>query len=274
MTTQYLQLKNGKIAYDETGSGPLVICAPSLGDVRGEYRFLAPQLASAGWRVVQVDLRGLGESSAGWPAYTVDAMGGDLVELMRKLDAGPAVLIGTSMSAASAVWAAVEAPQRVAGLVVIGPAVRGEPSPLFKLLIKALFSRPWGPSAWVRYFKSLFPTRKPGDLERYSAALLANLKEPGRIEATRQMSLEPKDPATERLGKVSVPALAIIGSKDPDFKDPAAEVRWVAESLHSPYEIVQDAGHYPHAEMPEITAPLILSFLETLKEKAGLKHAA
>ena len=37
MATQYLKHQNGTLAYDDTGSGPLVICVPSMGDVRGEY---------------------------------------------------------------------------------------------------------------------------------------------------------------------------------------------------------------------------------------------
>ncbi len=58
MNTQFLKRPEGAIAYDDTGSGPLVVCAPSMGDVRGEYRFLASQLVTAGHRVVTMDLRG------------------------------------------------------------------------------------------------------------------------------------------------------------------------------------------------------------------------
>jgi len=39
-----LRRENGRIAYDDAGSGPLVVCIPSIGDVRAEYRFLAEQL--------------------------------------------------------------------------------------------------------------------------------------------------------------------------------------------------------------------------------------
>mgnify|MGYP001310988106 FL=1 len=63
MTTSFLAHANGRIAYNETGTGPLVLCVPSMGDVRGEYRFLAPRLAQAGYRVVTMDVRGHGESS-------------------------------------------------------------------------------------------------------------------------------------------------------------------------------------------------------------------
>jgi hypothetical protein len=44
MTTRWLanENNNGKISYEDNGSGPLVICIPSVGDLRAEYRFLAP----------------------------------------------------------------------------------------------------------------------------------------------------------------------------------------------------------------------------------------
>ena len=75
MTMHLLNHQGGKIAYDDTGSGPLVVCAPSMGDVRGEYRFLAPQLVAAGYRVITMDLRGLGESSTHWPDFSVAGAG-------------------------------------------------------------------------------------------------------------------------------------------------------------------------------------------------------
>src|ERR671923_247479 len=50
----------------DAGVGPLVVCVPSMGDVRGEYRFLIPQLVAAGYRAVSMDVRGLGETSAAW----------------------------------------------------------------------------------------------------------------------------------------------------------------------------------------------------------------
>ena len=106
MSTKYLYHENGKIAYDDAGSGPLVVCIPSMGDVRGEYRFLVPQLVEAGYRVVSMDIRGLGETSVEWDDYTVAGVGADIVALLRDLEAGPAIVIGTSMAAGAAVWAA------------------------------------------------------------------------------------------------------------------------------------------------------------------------
>src|SRR5579863_8507915 len=122
--TCYLDLPGGRLAYDVAGAGPLVVCAPGMGDLRAEYRALAPQLVAAGYRVATLDVRGHGESSVGWPDYSVGAIGADMLALARALDTRPAILIGTSMAGGAAVWAAAEAPEAVAGLVLIDPFVR------------------------------------------------------------------------------------------------------------------------------------------------------
>lgn len=267
MNTQYLNLPDGKISYDDQGTGPLVVCLPSLGDMRAEYRFLAPQLVQAGFRVVRMDLRGLGDSSTRFADYSVASVGADLLALIHSLDAGPAFVVGTSMAAGAAVWASVEQPRSIAGLLLIGPAVHGEVSGPNRLLYSLLFSRPWGPALWNSYYKTLYPTRKPDDFGAYTAALQSNLREPGRIEAVLRSMLASKSASEQRLAQVNVPARVIMGSKDPDFKQPEEEARWVADRIKATYHMVEGAGHYPHAEMPEITAPLVIDFLrETLAE--------
>ncbi len=167
MPTQFLTQPDGVIAYDDMGAGPLVICIPSMGDLRTEYRFLAPQLVAAGHRVLTMDVRGHGESSIGWPDYSVGAIGSDIVALIRSLAAGPATIVGASMAAGAAVWAAAEAPELVNSLVLIGPFVRGETAWANRLLYSLLFTRPWGPSMWLRYFTTLYPTAKPADFTEY-----------------------------------------------------------------------------------------------------------
>jgi pimeloyl-ACP methyl ester carboxylesterase len=277
MTTHYLEHKAGRVAYDDAGSGPLIICAPSMGDLRGEYRFLAPQLISAGYRTVCMDVRGHGESSTTWVDFSVAGVGSDLIAIIRELDAGPAVLIGTSMAAGAAVWAAAEAPELAQGIVAIGPFVRGGETwatRITRVLFAVLFSRPWGPAMWMKYYNTLYPTAKPVDFDRYKTALHANLTEPGRMEALSKMLAATKAASQERLPLVKAPTLVLMGSKDPDFKDPEAEAKWVADSLRGTYRMIDGAGHYPHAEMPEFTGSSILAFVKTLTPDRETTHVS
>lgn len=264
MTTQYFRNKNGQIAYDVTGEGPLVVCVPSLGDVRAEYRFLVPLLVQAGYRVATMDPRGHGESSTEWDDFSVAAIGEDVLALVRELKSGPAVVVGTSMGGGAAIWSAVEAPELIRGMVLVDPFVDGDSDPLLVFLFKLMFNRPWGPSLWIKYYSSLYPTRKPADFDAYASALLANIKERGRLEATREMLFASKRSSSERMARVAQPALVLMGSKDPDFKDPAAEAKRIADAVRGNCVMIENAGHYPHAEMPEVTAPLMISFLDSI----------
>lgn len=267
MTTKFLKQHNGQIAYDVEGNGPLVVCVPSLGDVRSEYRFLRPLLVEAGFRVVTMDVRGHGETSIKWDDFSVAGVGDDILALIRELESGPAVVLGTSMGGGAAIWAAVEAPELVCGMILVDPFVDGKGDFFLKLLSSIMFARPWGPSMWLKYYASLYPTRKPADFKEYTAGLHTNLKVPGRLEAVLQMLYASKEASGERMSQVKQPALVLMGSKDRDFKDPEAEAKRVAETIGGKYMLIENAGHYPHAEMPEITAPLMISFMQSLNGK-------
>jgi pimeloyl-ACP methyl ester carboxylesterase len=267
MNTQYLELAEGKLAFDDRGEGPLVVCVPSMGDVRQEYRFLAPALIEAGYRVVTMDVRGLGESSARWSDYSVAAVGSDILALIRHLNAGPALLVGDSMASGASVWAAAEAPELIAGIALIDAVVR-DMGPLWpgRLLMPTLFADLWGPAVWGKYYSTLYPTRKPADWQAYMQQLKRNLREPGRMHALRGMILASKRASEERLSKVKAPALVIMGTKDPDFKQPVQEAQFLGNALHAPVHMIEGAGHYPHAEMPEQVAPLLISFFQQVQE--------
>jgi pimeloyl-ACP methyl ester carboxylesterase len=269
METQFLQVPEGQIAYDDRGSGLLVVCVPGMGDLRGEYRFLVPQLVSAGFRAVTMDVRGHGESSVGWKDYTVAGVGADILALIRRLNAGPAVVVGNSMASGAAVWAAVEAPEQVRALVLVGPAVHGEVSWAFRLILGGLFARPWGPSIWLSYYRGLFPSHKPADWANYTAGLKQNLAQPGRIESLQKMMAASKEASASRLEQVRQPALIVMGTNDPDFKAPVNEAHWVAERVKGSIHMIEGAGHYPFAEMPEETGPKIVAFLQTLQLQAA-----
>lgn len=267
---RFLERPDGKLAYDDLGTGPLVVMVPGLGDLRAEYRFLSPRLVKAGYRVATLDLRGHGQSSVNWPDYSSSALGSDVVALVRHLDAGPAYLVGTSMGAAAVAWAAAEAPESAAGLVLIGPFVRDIPpesrlkAAVQSLAMRAAFAGPWAPKLWGMAYGS-FHARKPDDFDEYRNALVTNLKEHGRLDAVKGMISASKSDVEARLAEVSAQTLVIMGEDDPDFRDPRAEAEMVAGVLHGTVHMVPGVGHYPHVENPDAVAPVILKVLENWK---------
>lgn len=262
--TQFLQLPEGRIAYDVQGEGPLVVCMPGMGDARQVYRFLVPRLVEAGYRVATMDLRGHGESDTTFTAHDDVAAATDAIALVEHLrvPGAKAVLVGNSMTAGSAVWVAAERPDLVAGIVLAGAFVRdGEVSAVQKIMLGVLLQRPWGRAAWRSYLTSLYPGTKPADLPEHLARVAAAQRRPGGWAAFKATTRTTHEPARERLGKVAVPALVVMGTKDRDWPDPEAEARWIADQLHAELLLVDGAGHYPHAERPEVVAPVVLALL-------------
>lgn len=267
--TQFLDLPaHGRIAYDVQGNGPLVLLVPGMGELRSTFRFLAPSLISAGYRVATTDLRGHGESNTSFTSYGDEDTAGDIAALVRALGA-PAVIVGSSMAAGAAVIVAAEHQELVSGLVLVGPFVR-EPArrAAETLLFRVLMARPWVAAAWNAYLPKLYAGRKPVDFAEYRDAAIASMKRPGYRRAFSLTTRTDHVRAGKSLTVVTAPTLVVMGELDPDFTSPKAEAEWVGDALSGTVEMVPDAGHYPHAQQPEITSAAIERFLATVTHRA------
>lgn len=259
--THFLELADGTIAYDDAGTGPLIVATPAMLDLRSELRFLTPLLVEAGFRVVTVDQRGMGETSGSWPAYGSLPLAEDLTELIRHLDAGPAIIYGTSNGAAAGVNVAARDPELVRGLVLAAPFVRdGRMSWIQRQLMKITRVRFLTLPIYMSYFPKWEP-RRPADFAAHAAKLKANLKEPGRENVIRAYLLEQTHREAERrLAMVDVPSLVIMGTADVDWPDPAAEARWIVERLGSKLLMLEGTGHHPHVDYADEIARAVTEF--------------
>jgi pimeloyl-ACP methyl ester carboxylesterase len=270
--TEQLSIGANTIAYDLTGEGPLVVLAHGIGDSRHSYRFLAPALVKAGYRVANVDLRGCGDSSLGWDGYSRTDIAGDLVAVVRHLG-GPAVIIGQSISGGAATIAAATAPELITGVIELAPFTRAQPVDLGGLFRVKRFRAGYTQMAmvivrgsvsnWKKYLDVAYPS-KPADWAAELARIEAKLAEPGRMKALQAMcKTNPKD-AGAQLANVRCPVLVIEGTLDPDWADPQAEGQKVIADLPDglgELAVIEGAGHYPHAQTPEQLLALALPFL-------------
>ena len=276
MTVSQLGVPGGTIAYElhepvGTGAGsaaasrPLVVCSPAMGDVRDVYAPLAQSLTEAGFRVVAADLRGHGDSSATFSDYGDEATASDLIALIEALDAGPAILVGASMSGAAAVIAAGCRPDLVRGLVLICPFLRGLESRIATLALRAMLGialmRPWGPAVWSSYSARLWPGLP--DARQRAASLVSLLRRSGRWHAFWATTRTDHRIVSPWLDKVDCPAFVVMGQKDPDWKDPAAEAVWAARAVGEDsggVVMVPGAGHAPMLERPDVVGPCVVDF--------------
>jgi pimeloyl-ACP methyl ester carboxylesterase len=257
----------GAVAYEVNGTGPLIICIPGMGDLRSSFRFLRPQLLVAGYRVAVMDLRGHGDSDHSFAEYGDGPTAGDIEALALKLG-GPAMLVGNSMAAGSAVLVAAQHPELVSGLVLLGPFVREpENSGLTRLATRVLMARPWAASAWNLYLPKLYAGTRPADFAQYRAALTTAMRRPGYAKAFSLTTRARHHDAELALPIVRAPALIVMGEQDPDFPDPAIEARWITDTLHGELLMVPEAGHYPHSQRPDLVGPAVTTFARRLEHE-------
>jgi pimeloyl-ACP methyl ester carboxylesterase len=274
--TKFVDVPGGRLAYSDVGNGPLIVGVPGVGELRSASRILAPRLVAAGYRFVSIDNRGHGESSVAWADYSVGAVAGDILAVIRSLDAGPACVVGNSMAAAAGVIAAAREPKLVRSLVLVGPFVRDViPAWLAAAIFGPMLSGPWRAGLWRALFKRSFPTRLPDDFAAEESRRDANLAQPGRFSAFRRMFIASKIESERCISEVTAPTLVLMGSRDSDFRDPAKEARKVGELLNGRVVMIEGAGHYPHTEMPEAVAAQILPFMKSVDGAPNsLRHAS
>ncbi|MEV6100235.1 alpha/beta hydrolase [Nocardia sp. NPDC051981] len=277
--TEFVTLEHGRIACDVAGDGPLVVLSHGMGTWRREFRHLVGPLVAAGYRVVNADMRGHGESSSNWPSVTGKEaisrtdVAHDLLGVIRHFG-GPAVIVGHSLSGGSATIAAAEAPELVSAIVEIDPFTltqqlhigtmitsrRYRRGMVRLLATQGLRSFRW----WFRYLEIAYPT-KPADHEEFLAGLRTILRQPDRwAEFMKTGATTPAD-AHARIADIRCPALVLMGTQDPDFADPRAEAEAIVAAMPAGLgrvAMVEGGGHYPHAQCADRVAELVIPFLD------------
>lgn len=250
------------------------VLSPGLGDLKEEYRLLGPKLAAEfpDYRVLAVDLRGMGKSDVDFPSYTPEDTGHDLLVVIESLNLEEVVLVGCSMSAASILIPAAESSKRyrINALIFLSPFAWEHSMPFgIPTLLNVLLNTWTGSSFWTDYYRSLY-TIKPTtvkDLDTYCQTLKQNIREPGRLEALRGHLFASKAFCAAQIPQIAkeIPILTIYGTKDPDFPDLTKEMKdlrsYFPQHLIENIVTITDAGHYPHVEAVEEVIRAINTFM-------------
>lgn len=125
----YLELQGTQLFYECQGDGspPLVFVhgyACSHDDWQQQVDFFRTQQY-----VVTCDLRGHGASACDPERCNIETFGADISALLSALDLHPAILIGHSMGCRVVLQAYLDAPQRVAGLILLDGSRLGAGDP-------------------------------------------------------------------------------------------------------------------------------------------------
>lgn len=269
MPLEYFETDGGKLAVEIEGDGPLIICAPGLGDHRDVYTPLSQRLVSEGYKVARIDNRGHGDSSTTFNSYGDLATAEDFLFLASKLGGGKRVAIaGSSFAAGSATIAAAKNPDAFAGIILLGPFLRNA-NAFAPWITPVLFWRPWGPAVWKMYAKTLWPGLGAKAAER-AAGSHAKITRPGYYAAFQKtvggLDHSVVEPYHSKVGKT--PALVVMGDKDVDFSKPREEAEWIASLFEDhKVQVLEGVGHAPMFERPEEVGGSVSEFVAKLKRE-------
>jgi len=207
-------------------------------------------------RALRYDLRGHGESEAVRAPCTRAGLARELVSVLDAVGIARAVVVGHSAGGVIAMQAAVDAPSRVGGLVLIGTA-------------SACNDRT---AAW--YAQSAENARSEGGAAgmRSMGVRSADVPVPDGVtfaEVAHAMRTLNADPLTERLRAVDAPTLIVVGEKD--FLGAGGSVILSRTIRGSELEIVPDRGHGVHLEAPDWLANRVARFVD---ERCTAMHVA
>jgi len=259
----FAEIGDVRLFYTDEGSGE-----PALLFVHGytcdshDWSWQLPHFVQK-HRVIGVDLRGHGRSTAPAAGYAVADFARDLAGLLDKLDVRPVIAVGHSLGGAVVSALAVERPELVAGLVCVDPgylipddlgtrsdsliaamAATDDPAPLLQHMFAGFESPGWKPAlrTWqLRRIAGVPPHVLRGAFEGIvkGIALMSNSR-----------------PYLERR---SCPVLtfyadpARVAIETPLFKDDRSRaIGW------------EGAGHWLHQERPEEFNAVVAGWIASL----------
>jgi pimeloyl-ACP methyl ester carboxylesterase len=236
---------------------PLVLLHAGVAD-RRVWRDVVPALDAP---VIAYDRRGFGETPPGPDGFT------HLEDLLAVLDAttdGPAWLVGNSMGGALALDAAVTAPERIAGLVLIAPAVSGEPDPeeVDPQLERGMaeYEEVAGdPEALLRWETQWWldgPEAPEGRVGGAARELALDMNRRIIMQRVPEDAGHAGIDAWEKLPELDMPVTVFCG--DLDERVVINGSRRLADRIPGArFELLDGVAHLPSLEMPERLAALI-----------------
>ncbi len=232
----------------DAGTGPPVVLLHGLTATHRYVVMGSRALERSGHRVVAYDARGHGASAPGG-AYDYPALAADLAGLLDRLGLDRVVLAGASMGAHTALRLALDAPGRVAGLVVVTPAAHpGAPPGLERWDRLAAGLRDGGVDGFVAaYGLGEVPEPWRETTERVLRQRLAAHAHPAAVADALEQVPRSQPYGLDELAAVACPTVVVA---DRDEADPGHPL-WVgeeyAERIPGATLVVEEEGRSPLA---------------------------
>jgi 3-oxoadipate enol-lactonase len=260
----YAQVNGAKIYYEEAGEGtPLVMLHAGIADSRMWQN--QQEYFSQYYKVITYDLRGFGKTGMPEGPYAHYL---DLAGLLDTLGIDSAVVMGCSLGGSVAIDFALEYPERVRGLVLVGSSVDGyrfedrRTIEGWEKIDKAIRKKDFDKAAELEIEQWVIGERR--SWEKVDPAIISLVRDMlllhYRDDPDKGEEQGPDELGIDRLSQITMPTLVVVGELDsPDMMRIAGLLeRALADSKMI---MIPETAHLPSLEKPEAFNALVHQFL-------------
>jgi 3-oxoadipate enol-lactonase len=244
----------------EVGRGePVVLVHGLADDHRAWRRVVAPLMLTR--RVVLYDLRGHGGSPLGDDADgSLAQLGADLIAVLDDAGIERAAIAGFSLGGTIAMRAAIDAPDRVSALALIGTSSRVNSAARGWYEERAALVDNDDPELRATLDQDTEDVyrNRPEEIEAGLRIRRESTTDPrGFANACRAMASLNEAPLDPELGAITQPTVLVAGDADQHCPPRASEI--IAEKISgSTLQVIEDTGHPLPVERPDEVAAAIV----------------
>ena len=242
-----------RIAVDDDGEGPVVVCVHGLGGSSNTFTPLLPALARH--RVIRIDLPGSGRSQRVEGALSIQGYVDAILRVCERLNLTRAHWVGHSMGTIVVQHIAVARPKAVASIALFGPLIAPPDAARAAMTARAAKARE-GVAGMHEITTGLLNGAISADTRARLPVAVAFVRESlmrqdGDAYARSCEALAGAQAAA--VEKIEAPVLLVTG--DEDGVAPPQAVRTFAEKLHGAKStkvvVLPRCGHWTPIERPE-----------------------
>lgn len=263
--------------YETSGSGNNnFLFIHGFGLNRKTWHDIVPELS--GDSVIRlVDLIGFGDSPApeNW-SYTIDAQAEVLFDFIINMDLSEIILVGHSYGGGVALMLLHKMLERgnsalIKCLILIAPAAFPQTLPFFITLprvpiigrfVLSVISADFQIKTTLRAICRNKKTVTEERIKRYVANIKQTSHRNALIQTAKNIFPDNMDALVQEIYKIQHRTLLVYGENDPVIPKENME-RLSRKLARVSTRKIENCGHIPHEEYPELTAELIYGFLET-----------
>jgi 4,5:9,10-diseco-3-hydroxy-5,9,17-trioxoandrosta-1(10),2-diene-4-oate hydrolase len=275
-----LEVDGIRVRYAISGEGPPVLLVHGLASSMITWYCNIDALADAGFTAVALDLPGYGGSGlANHLGYSPESAAQFLVSFADELGLDRFSVVGNSAGGLVSAITALEYPERVENVALVGSAGLGKrvswPLRLISIpvvgelvykpemisteaLIKRIFYRP------PEFLDEIMPEMvRVRCLPHGPQVMLQSVR-----SGVNLLGLRPEHHILNRLGELQARLLAVWGEED-SVIPPIREEDVLRVAPESTVRVLPECGHWPHMEKPEEFNGILTEFLSQATPPAG-----